>query len=242
MANDRAFLYCPECNAHTLLFKTMADGWYPRGPEFLPAIEEWLDEHKTCQWPWAPGSSAPPLHIRYECAEPKLPANSIRHGEPGPSIDDIVAGKVPGIRIACETHPGVEPREILATSGRGEAVTTPTQLDIRITLDPGPEGQAIAREIRAVLDRAANAARAARFSGEPGAFIEVAPAWTREAPKEEGWYFARCSEWPAAFERGRALHYGRHGDTRASWDLDSCEEPPKAPIEHWPVPIPEPPK
>jgi len=81
MANDRAFLYCLECNAHELLFKTMADGWYARGPEFAHLVEGFLDEHKTCGWPWPAGSSAPPLHIRYECVEPKLPEGSRWAGE-----------------------------------------------------------------------------------------------------------------------------------------------------------------
>lgn len=61
-----------------------------------------------------------------------------------------------------------------------------------------------------------------------------APAWTREAPASDGWYFARCAEWKIEPERGRALLWTAENAWRCGWELGCCEEPPEAPIEHWP--------
>lgn len=74
----------------------------------------------------------------------------------GPSIDDLCAGKVPGIRMVRETEFGVEPLPPVEVKDDRQtfATITPTSLDIRISLDPGPRGHAIAREIHDVLERA----------------------------------------------------------------------------------------
>lgn len=221
-------------------------------------------EH-TCEGHWGDG--------RYEAFDaakhrpPRIDHEALRCAERERRERDMPTAKI---------GDPFEPREILASTGLGETLSTPTPLDIRITLDPGPDGQAIAREIQAVLDRAqspapdgslaadidafeaaeladahehyGSAEELARWQGEARARANrlraalgivaqpssPAPAWTREAPKEGGYYWIRVNAW-APPEIGQYMH-------GLGWDSGlACRQKVDA-YEHWPVPIQEPPK
>lgn len=113
---------------------------------------------------------------------------------------------------------------VLQRDGDGQ----PIEREIRLRIGPGPRGESLVGDIDAAMQRALAPA-------------SPAPAWTREVPANDGWYFARCAEWKIEPERGRALLWTAENAWHCGWELGCCEEPPEAPIEHWPQRL-EPPK
>lgn len=79
MANNRVYLYCPDCNEAVMLAKHMAGPWYFR-EDRIDAIDSFWDEHWAC----APGDGqgGQLLVLRYECTDDaalRLPDDVKRH-------------------------------------------------------------------------------------------------------------------------------------------------------------------